>query len=227
MCVCVCVCVCACLCVYGRGTPCRVWEQATIALLGEEEAATIAPQEKQFLRECLRVKREQGSSPAPAEGSSRQHARLHAGAGDKPSATTAFHLTCDARRRADVDVLRPVVEELLSTVAALQAREKEMERRINRLEQSSQRAPRSQKVASEFQRSWTGMTALAEKISSEMQRVQERLEGLEKHTAMRGPAQGSPRVQLTDRLILSELENECPQISQKVRVPLRAASLNG
>lgn len=97
--------------------------------------------------------------------------RLHHVSASSPSLAT--FPSRPRRKKETEEGLRFAFHELLAATAALQSREKETERRVSKLEQ---KALSNAKVASEFQRVWTGMTTMAEKINAELKKLQARTE---------------------------------------------------
>jgi hypothetical protein len=148
--------------------------------LGKEEAAEIEPQEKEFLHECLKVKRERGSPSSRMDLLASRWIAQHDHARTMPSRRFARsgisnRLASHGERFAGAELRREVAE-LQSTCAVMQARLAGTEKRTRRLEQ---KAVSNSKVATEFQRMWTGMTALAERINEELNQVRGRLDAME------------------------------------------------
>jgi hypothetical protein len=156
--------------------PNRIWEQATIAMLGKEEAAAVAPHEKDFLHECLRVKREREglptlphsgySSPVNGVSTSNNPGRSWFGPVTRIVRTGRKSLDkCgEGMRNGEWEV-----SDLMADINDLTHRAKKTDRRLSKLEQN---ALSHAKVASEFQRVWTGMTSLADRTMQEIQKVQ-------------------------------------------------------
>ena len=162
-------------------------------MLGNEEAAAMAPQEKEFLHECLRVKREREGLPTPPRSPAtwsvptppRTPGRARGWLGGPTvrleqvsgSSTFAPRSLREKETEEGASGLRVAVQELMTATAAIQLREKETERRVSKLEQ---KALSNAKVASEFQRVWSGMTTMAEKINDELKKLRARTEELER-----------------------------------------------
>ena len=158
--------------------PNRIWEQATIAMLGKEEAAAVAPHEKDFLHECLRVKREREGLPTlPHSGYSSPVNGVSSRTSNTPGRSWFGPVTRIVRTgRKSLDKCGEgmrngewEVSDLMADINDLTHRAKKTDRRLSKLEQN---ALSHAKVASEFQRVWTGMTSLADRTMQEIQKVQ-------------------------------------------------------
>ena len=150
--------------------------RAHTSMLGEESAA-IAPADRQFLHECLKVRRErEGYLPTPPRSPAcsvlptppaslrGEDALPRPRFGGPPVRLELHHLSENSSRtrvrhlspglHSDTggeDALVLAVSELMRATAAVQAREREVVERVNKLEL---KMPSSSKVASEFQRMW-------------------------------------------------------------------------
>ena len=150
-------------------------------MLGKEEAAAVAPHEKDFLHECLRVKREREGLPtlphsgysSPVNGVSSRTSTSE----NTPGRSWFGPVTRIVRTgRKSLDKCGEgmrngewEVSDLMADISDLTHRAKKTDRRLSKLEQN---ALSHAKVASEFQRVWTGMTSLADRTMQEIQKVQ-------------------------------------------------------
>jgi len=135
----------------------------------------MAPQEKVFLQECLRVRRERGLPTQPHSPETQGRGRSGRARWFGCETLWARPVPVGAHFSMQEDHLLPTspfrglrMGELIASTAALQAREKETTRRVSKLEQ---KALSSAKVAAEFQRLWTGITIMAEKTNQELKKA--------------------------------------------------------
>ena len=161
-------------------------------MLGKEEAAAVAPHEKDFLHECLRVKREREGLPTlPHSGYSSPVNGAGTWGGVPSRTSTSEHtpgrswfgpvtrIVRTGRKSLDKggEGMRNgewEESELMADINDLSHRAKKTDRRLSKLEQN---ALSHAKVASEFQRVWTGITSLADRTMQEIQKVQAQVEG--------------------------------------------------
>ena len=135
----------------------------------------MAPEEKEFLHECLKVKRGRGELNE-GEVKQKEERRRRNGLDGRPDDLNQQGEPFRSREKAlptcgkyvqneTHEAMLAAVAELMAATAKLQARENEISRRVSKLEH---KALSSTKVASEFHRMWTGMTVMAEKINEEL-----------------------------------------------------------
>jgi len=154
-------------------------------MLGKEEAAAVAPHEKDFLHECLRVKREREGQPtlphsgynSPVNGAGLRVSSRTSTSENTPGRSWFGPVTRIVRTgRKSLDKCGEgmrngewEVSDLMADINDLTHRAKKTDRRLSKLEQN---ALSHAKVASEFQRVWTGITSLADRTMQEIQKVQ-------------------------------------------------------